>query len=457
MGRAGELGEINVHDLSHQGEGIGRLGTEVVFVPGGLPGDRLRIRLVRRHKGHWSAEIAGIIHPSPDRRRPPCILADHCGGCSLQPLDDQAQIRWKAQQVLQTIRRIAGLEAPVRPILAASAPLGYRNRAIIPLERSADGILRSGYYRRGSHRIVNLNRCPILDGRIDQLIQPIKQDLEASGWPIDRHGGGGLRHLALRVGQATGEVLITLVSADRDLPGLEAMANVWMARWPEVVGVCLNLQDQPTNRLLGEHTHTVAGRPWLEEGFVGLRYRIGADTFFQVNTGQAEAVLPSLLEALGDGSDHGPGELVDAYCGIGTFSLPLAQRGWRIHGLEQHGPSVELARSNAILNGLEEMAQFESTPVAPVLSQRLQPRSEGGGLPHLFVDPPRRGLEPEALAAIGTALPARIAYLSCDPATLARDLGQLAGTGAYELLWLQPIDFFPNTSHVECLAALRRC
>jgi 23S rRNA (uracil1939-C5)-methyltransferase len=358
--------------------------------------------------------------------------------------------------VLQTLNRIAGIEAPVRPILAASAPLGYRNRAIIPLERSADGILRAGYYRRGSHKIVNLNRCPVLDGRIDQLIQPLKQDLEASGWPVDRHGGGGLRHLALRVGQATGEVLITLVSADRNLPGLESLANDWLARWPEVVGVCLNLQDQPTNRLLGERTLTVAGRPWLEEGFAGLRYRIGADTFFQVNTGQAEAVMPSLLEALADGSDHEPGELVDAYSGIGTFSLPLAQRGWRIHGLEQHGPSVELARSNAALNGLEGLAQFECTPVAPVLGQRLLPRSDGDAPPHLFVDPPRRGLEPDAIAAIEATRPARIAYLSCDPATLARDVGQLAGSGAYELLWLQPIDFFPNTSHVECLAALRR-
>ena len=455
MGRAGDLGEISIDDLSHQGEGIGRLGTEVVFVPGGLPGDRLRIRLVRRHKGHWSAEIAGVISPAPDRRRPPCILADNCGGCSLQPLGDGAQARWKFQQVRQTLQRIAGLDAPVRPILAAPAPLGYRNRAIIPLERSADGCLRAGYYRRGSHRIVNLNRCPVLDGRIDRLIQPLKQDLEASGWPIDRHGGGGLRHLALRVGEATGEVLLTLVSADRDLPGLELLATAWMDRWPEVVGVCLNLQDQPTNRLLGERTLTVAGRPWLEEGFAGLRYRIGADTFFQVNTGQAEAVMPSLLEALGEGNEAGPKQLVDAYSGIGTFSLPLAQRGWRIHGLEQHGPSVDLARSNAALNGLEAMAQFECTPVAPVLGQRLQPHTGGDG-PHLFMDPPRRGLEPEALAAIKTVRPARIAYLSCDPATLARDLGQLAADGAYELLWLQPLDFFPNTSHVECLAALRR-
>jgi len=353
--------------------------------------------------------------------------------------------------VLETIRRIAGLEAPVRPILGAPAPLGYRNRAIIPLERRADGTLRAGYYRRGSHRIVNLNRCPVLDARIDQLIQPLKQDLEASDWPIDRHGGGGLRHLALRVGQATGEVLITLVSADRDLPGLEAIANDWMARWPEVVGVCLNLQDQPTNLLLGEPTLTVAGRPWLEEGFSGLRYRIGADTFFQVNTGQAEALVPSLLEALGEGSDHGPGELVDAYCGIGTFSLPLAQAGWSVHGIEQHPAAVALARRNAEANCLTARATFEVGLVGERLPAQLV------GAQALLLDPPRKGLDRRDIGAILAAPPPMLAYLSCDAATLARDLACLAGVDEpYHLDWLQPIDFFPNTSHVEVLAALRR-
>ena len=203
MGRAGELADITVGDLSHRGEGIGRLNDDVVFVPGGLPGDQLRIRLRQRLKGHWQADLVAVIEASRDRRRPPCILADHCGGCSLQPLDDRAQAVWKEQQVRETLRRIGGVHLDVRPILAASEPLGYRNRAILPLERRQDGTLRAGYYRRGSHRIVNLNRCPVLDPRIDALIQPLKDDLEASGWPIDRHGGGGLRHLALReIGRA---------------------------------------------------------------------------------------------------------------------------------------------------------------------------------------------------------------------------------------------------------------
>lgn len=457
MARAGDLAELLIADLSHRGEGVGRLEDEVVFVPGGLPGDRLRIRLQRRQAGHWQAELAGVIEPSADRRRPPCILAEPCGGCSLQPFDDNAEATWKQQLVAETVRRIGGLTPPLRPILRAAGGLGYRNRAILPLERTPEGTLRAGYYRRGSHRIVNLNRCPVLDPRLDALIGPLKQDLEASGWPVDRHGGGGLRHLALRLGSGTGELLITLVAAEAELPGLDRLAQQWLARWPELVGVALNCQSAPDNRLLGEQTRTIAGRSWLEEEFAGLRYRIGADTFFQVNTSQAERMVAPLMEALSTGQDSGNdrGRLIDAYCGIGTFSLPLARQGWRVHGLEQHPASVALAEANAARNGLETFARFEQTPVAPVLADRL--RAAAGEAPaDLFVDPPRKGLEPEALAAIETALPRCIAYLSCDPATLARDLGRLCRDGAYEVLWLQPADFFPNTAHVECLAALRR-
>jgi 23S rRNA (uracil1939-C5)-methyltransferase len=454
MARAGELGEITVEDLSHCGEGIGRLDGEVIFVAGGLPGDQLRIRLRQRHRGHWQAEIAGVIVASPDRRRPPCILADHCGGCSLQPLSDPAQARWKETMVSQTLRRLAAVEGLVRPILVAPRPLGYRNRAILPLERTDDGTLRAGYYRRGSHRIVNLNRCPVLDPRIDRLIQPLKEDLESSGWPVDRHGGGGLRHLALRVGDTSGEVLITLVAADERLPGLEAMASQWMDRWSEVVGVCLNLQPDATNRLFGERTVCLAGRLWLVEGFAGLRYRIGADTFFQVNTHQAEVVVPLLQAAFQPQIEDQPGDLVDAYCGIGTYSLPLARQGWRVHGLEQHAASVDLARRNTRLNGLEDRARFECTPVGAVLAERL--REPSAAVAKLFVDPPRKGLEADVLSAIIEACPPRIAYLSCDPATLARDLARLRDQGPYTIESVQPIDFFPNTSHVECLAVLQR-
>ena len=451
--------ELDIQDLSHDGRGIGRLDGRVVFVDGALPGDRVAVRLLPARRRQLHADLRRILEPSPQRRRPPCILADHCGGCSLQPLTDEGQQLWKQRSLEQSLQRIAGLNLEAQPLMASERALGYRNRAVIPLERSEDGHLKAGYYRRGSHRIVNMNRCPVLDPRIDALIAPLKRDLETSDWPIDRHGlgEGGLKHLALRVGHHTGELLITLISSHPDFDALHAMAESWMERWPELVGVSLNLQPRPTNQLFGPTTLTLAGRGWLWESFAGLRYRIGADTFFQVHTTQAERLVPLMLQGLGTGSGLGTsassgdqgGLVLDAFCGIGTFSLPLAAAGWRVHGIEQHAPAVELARVNAATNGLSDQATFEVSSVAAALPSLLDSADA------LLLDPPRKGLEAPVLAAILAAPPHRLLYLSCDPATLSRDLGLLCAE-AYAPLSVQPIDFFPNTSHIETLAVLER-
>jgi 23S rRNA (uracil1939-C5)-methyltransferase len=263
---------------------------------------------------------------------------------------------------------------------------------------------------------------------------------------VNLSGEGGLRHLALRVGQHTGEVLITLVSSHGVLPGLTELAQQWQQRWPEVVGVCLNLQPKASNTVMGPVTETICGRPWLQERFAGQALRIAADTFFQVNTLQAERVVPLLQEGLAPLTDR---TIVDAYCGIGTFSLPLAAAGAQVLGLEVHGGSVEQARSNAARNGLER-ALFEEADVASVLASRLQ-AADG-----LLLDPPRKGLSDQAIDAIVTTLPSRIAYISCNPATLARDLGLLCQDNRYRLTRVQPVDFFPQTSHVETVALLER-
>jgi 23S rRNA (uracil1939-C5)-methyltransferase len=197
MASVGEKLQMEITDLGHDGQGVGRHDGQVVFVSGALPGDTVEVRLQAVARRHLVGQLMRVLTPSPQRRRPPCILADNCGGCSLQPLEDTAEAEWKQRSLEQTLQRIGGLSAPVRPLLAAEPTLGYRNRALIPLERSADGTLRAGYYRRGSHRIVNMARCPVLDPRIDAMIAPLKADLEASDWPIDRHGGiVGYRRIA---------------------------------------------------------------------------------------------------------------------------------------------------------------------------------------------------------------------------------------------------------------------
>ena len=440
--------ELRIDGLSHDGQGVGRLDGVVWFVPGALPGETVAVRLRHRAKRHCLAELIGIVEASEERRRPPCILADRCGGCTLQHMDDPAQDRWKSSKVEEALTRLAHLNAPVQPTLHSSEPIGYRNRAIIPLERCGDGSLRAGYYRRATHRIVNMNRCPVLDPRLDQLIAPLKLDLEETGWPVDRDLAqeGGLRHLALRVGHHTGEVLLTLISSHTELEGLSEMGRRWLERWPQLVGVTVNLQPLPTNALMGPDNEVVAGRSWLHERLAGLDLRIGPDTFFQVNTVQAERVVPLLHQAL---ATQSPGRLIDAYCGIGTYGLPLARAGWKVHGIERNAEAIRLATINAAANGLQGQISFEVDDVAAALDLRLE------GCDALVVDPPRKGLDPAVVTAILEKPPATVLYLSCDPATLARDLSLLVAHGPYGLEMVQPLDFFPQTSHVETLVVLR--
>lgn len=451
--RVGQRLECTVTGLSHDGRGVAPLQGSVALVTGALPGEQVRLRLEHRARRHWLAQLETVLEPSAQRCRPACELADHCGGCSLQPLQLQAQRHWKRGRVVEALARIARLpesEQRVAATLCGGDGLGYRNRATLPLERRPDGSLRAGYYRSGSHTLVDVSHCPVLDPRLDRLIAPLKRDLESTGWPVDRHltAQGGLRHLALRLAHHSGELLVTLVSSHADLPGLQRWAERWLQRWPQLVGVCLNIQDRPTNVLLGPQTAVVAGRGWIDESVAGLRLSIGADTFFQVNTPMAERVVPLLLAGL-DGLE--PGLVLDAYCGIGTFSLPLAAAGWQVLGIERGAAAVERARHNAQRNQLSQRCSFVEGAVGALLAARIN------RVQALLVDPPRKGLEAPALAAILASPPRRLLYLSCDPATLARDLAALAGTdGPYRLGAVQPLDFFPQTSHVETLATLVR-
>jgi 23S rRNA (uracil1939-C5)-methyltransferase len=450
--RGDTLRDVRIEDLTREGMGLGRLDGQVVLVPGALPGDHVRVRITRHARRHLLATLVSLEEASPDRRKPPCILADRCGGCTLLALDDPAQILWKQQHVEQTLQRLGGVAVAPLPLLSAPQPLGYRNRAVIPLERTPEGKLRAGYYRRGSHQIVNMNHCPVLDPRLDAMIAPLKADLEASAWPVDRHGaagqaGAGLRHLALRIGRRSGERLLTLVASHGELPGLPELATAWMARWPELVGVTFNLQPQPDNRLFGPENITIRGRDWLLDSFAGVDLQIGPDTFFQVCSEQAERVVALLQEALGPPR----GQIVEGYCGIGTFSLPLARSGWRVWGIESHGGAIALARRNAERNGLLERCTFVAGDVAEALEQGLLQEPAA-----VLLDPPRKGLEEGVVASLLRQRPPLVAYLSCDPATLARDLGRLTGEGGYRVNRVQPLDFFPNTSHVEVLALLDR-
>ncbi|MEM6714816.1 MAG: 23S rRNA (uracil(1939)-C(5))-methyltransferase RlmD [Cyanobacteria bacterium P01_F01_bin.56] len=444
--------ELEITDLSSDGDGVGRWDNRVVFVPNTVPGDRIRARLVFVKSKFGRGQVVKIAEASSDRIRPACIVADKCGGCQWQSVAYLAQLAAKQQQVLDALERIGHFtDIPLSPIMGADNPLSYRNKATYPLGVSAKDQVKAGYFRKGSHQIVNLNQCPVQDDHLDPLLAEVKQDIQARGWSIYNEAtkAGDLRHLALRVGRRTGQVLLTLVSTTWELPGIEAQSADWKMRFPNLVGVCVNLNPKPGNAIWGPETRFVIGAPYLEERFANLTFHIYPTTFFQVYTEQAERLLRVILDEL---QLQGTEFVVDAYCGIGTLTLPIAQRAQYCLGLEVQAEAIATAIENARLNGISN-AHFEAGTVDKLLPQAT--RFLADRQPDVVVlDPPRKGCSDRVLSALLSLKPQRIAYMSCNPATLARDLKRLCGEGGYRLQRAQAADFFPQTAHVECVAFL---
>lgn len=443
--------DLLIDDLSSSGDGLGRWQERVVFVPDTVPGDRVRTRLVQVKPTFARGKLKQLLEPSPNRLRPPCIVADKCGGCQWQVVSYPTQLAAKQQQVVDALTRIGGFEDPqVLSIVGAENPLQYRNKATYPLVRSPEGRVKAGYFRKGSHKLVNLNQCPVQDERLDPLLAEVKQDIQERGWSIyneSRHTGR-LRHLALRVGRRTGQLLLTLVSTAPNLKDIELQAQEWMERYPALVGVCVNLNPAKTNAIFGPETLVIEGQPYVEEVFADLQFRIHATTFFQVNTEQAERLVQWIIQDL---QLQGNETVIDAYCGVGALTLPLAQKARRVMGLEVQPEAVQQGLANAGLNGIDNV-EFRAGEVGDLLPQAGA--DLGNPVDVVVLDPPRKGCDRTVLDALINLKPGRIVYMSCNPATLARDLEMLRDQGGYTLVKVQPADFFPQTPHVECVAIL---
>lgn len=442
----GQLIELEIEDLNHQGEGVGRVNGCVVFVPDTVVGDRALVKILRLKKQYSQGKLEKLLQSSPHRIRPHCIVADKCGGCQWQHIAYDYQTQIKRHQVEQTLSRVGGFtQPPVAPTVLPGDPLGYRNKATYPLGVSSTKNIQAGYYRKGTHKLINLNQCPVQDPRLNPLLAEVKADIQQQGWSIDQQldGSGQLRHLSLRIGRRTGEMLLTLVTTTWDLPGITSQAEAWLQRYPQLVGVALNLNQAKTNAIFGEQTRAIAGQPYLREIFAGLELRLLPQTFFQVNTETAEAVLEVIRERL---QLQGNELLIDAYCGIGTFTLPLAENVAQAIGIEVQASSVEQGKINAAINNLTNVT-FQTGAVETLLPE----------LPHpdvLLIDPPRKGCDRRVVETIRQICPTRLVYISCQPATLARDLQLLCENNLYRLSFIQPADFFPQTAHIEVVAFL---
>ncbi len=450
MIKQGDLVDIEIIDLSSEGYGIGKVEQQVVFVPDTVTDDRVSTRIVKVKKKYANGKLVKLNEKSAHRIRPRCIVADKCGGCSWQHIDYQYQLQIKENQVKETLTRIGGFEDfTVQPILS-DQDLSYRNKVNYPLGLSQRGNIKTGYYQKGSHDIVNINQCPIQDDRLDPFLAEIKQDLQELGIRIynEKNGRGQLRHLCFRIGKHTGEILLTLVSTTLSDDELENQAQEWVERYPNLVGVCLNHNPKKTNVIFGKTTQLLAGRDYIKEEFANLTFHLRPDTFFQVNTVVAENLLVKIIEQLDLKGDE---IVLDLYSGIGTFSLPLAQKTKQVIGIESHPVSVEQASHNAEVNEIENIEFIKG------LTEEILPTLEILYPDIVILDPPRKGCQPEVLETLANDFqPEKIVYISCHPATLARDLKLLCENGKYKITWVQPADFFPQTPHVEATVILQK-
>jgi len=447
--RRGDLLDLSIDDLAFGGEGVGRADGYVVFVRGGLPGDRLRVRIVEARARFGRGVIDAVLEPSPDRVTPPCPYVGRCGGCRLQHLAYPAQLRFKAKQVRDCLERIGGLGPfELRPILPAPEPLGYRNKMEFTIagEPPAVGLHEAERY----DVVLDIERCLLQSDTMNALLDEFRREVRARGLSVwdPATERGLLRFVMLREGRRTGEALVNVVGAAPDVEALAPLAARLQARVPATASVVLNVNAKKAAVAVGTEEHLLLGRDHIRESLGGLSFQVSPNSFFQTNTLQAERLFGVVEEACAlDGSET----VLDLFSGTGAISLGLARHARRVYGIELAAEAVADARRNAQANGIDTCT-FLCGEVRHVLPRLLE---EGVRASVVVADPPRAGFHPKALKALVTLAPERLVYVSCNPATLARDLGELTRQG-YRLEWVQPVDMFPQTPHIEAVARLRR-
>ena len=440
---------IAVERLNSEGQGVGSLGGLACFVDGALPGETVRGRVVTQKRNYARLAADTIENPSPERVDPECPYYSACGGCQVMHMNYPAQLAFKTRKVREALERIGKLESPaVADCLPAPSPQRYRNKLQFNVRAGKNGA-EIGFFARASHRVVPIADC-LVHSALGQKVYRTILELVGSHAiaPYDENADSGfLRHVLLRSSEATHEALVVFVTRSaggKDAEALAALAAELMRRHPEVIGVLQNVNEVYGNTILGKKTRTLAGRDYLRERLLGLEFHVSARSFFQVNTAQAERLFRAAIETAGlTGSER----VLDAYSGTGVLGIAIAASSGSVVGIETVPEAVADARANAERNGITN-AEF-------LLGDAENLFAQAGKVDVAFLDPPRKGCEEKFLAGLASLGPRRIVYISCDPATLARDLHFLGARG-YALERALPVDMFPQTSHVECIAVLKR-
>ena len=449
---------LEITGMTAEGSGVGRAAAEgegpglAVFVPFTAIGDVIDCRIVKASSGHAFGRLEALTVPSPDRdgeAAGDCPAFGRCGGCVYRHVRYEAELEYKWQRVADALRRIGGLELTPEPILGAPRPDGYRNKAQFP---AAPGPYRPliGFYAPRSHCVVEQHHCPLqpaVFGEAVDIVTRWAKKAGAGGYD-EQTGAGLLRHIYLRQAQATGEVMVCLVCTSGKIPRAQALVSALRQGVPGLVSVMVNINRERTNVILGQNEFVLWGKDHITDTLCGLNFRLSPRSFYQVNREQAERLYALAAE---EAALTGKEVLLDLYCGTGTIGLSMAARAGQVIGVEAVLPAVEDARRNAADNGIAN-ARFLCADAAKAAAQL---EAEGVRPEVVVLDPPRKGCDASLLQTVATMAPSRIVYVSCDPATLARDLARFREKG-YETRRVTPVDMFPRTPHVETVALLSR-
>ncbi len=438
---------VTVEDYTAEGFGLARYQGYVLFIPGTVAGEEAEVLVVKAGKNFGYGKLLRILKASPHRVEPACGLARRCGGCAFWHLSYEEEARLKERRVQDQLRRIGGLDLQVSPILAADRQTEYRNKAQFPI-RQVKGKAVGGFYAPGSHGVVSGAPCAIQPAVFNEMLAATLEFMEQHRLPAYEEQGytGLVRHLYLRRGEATGQVLVCLVINGRAFEQKEAYAAFMAERFPVVKTVTVNYNDRNTNVVLGKRTETVLGPGYIEDILLGKTYKIAPQSFYQVNRRQTEVLYQKAIDLCGL---TGKERVLDLYCGIGTIGLSMAEHCRELVGVEIVPQAIENAKENARRNGVEN-AEFFCADAGTAAARFAE---EGRQFDVIVVDPPRKGCDEATLRAIQRMAPRRLVYVSCNPATLARDL-KILETFGFKTQSATPVDLFPRTHHVETIAYL---
>ena len=445
---------LRIERLSSDGSGVAHSADgEAVFVPGTAPGDEARVRIVKDCGRYAFGILDELLTPSPDRIPVDCPVAGPCGGCSLRHLDYAAELRAKQESVLDAFRRIGGLEVPVLDILPSPDVDRYRNKVQFPVGIDKNGVPCIGFYAGRTHRIVPCPDCKLQPSVLNEIGNALCAFFAQQGIrPYDEQSGKGLvRHIFLRRGAHSGQIMVCLVCTRAKLPHAEQLCTALRGQFPAISTILLNVNAKNTNVILGSENHILYGPGYIEDTLCGVPVRLGPLSFYQVNTLAAERLYGVAAQYAQLTPDD---TLLDLYCGMGTIGLSMAEQCRELIGVEIVPEAIESAKANAARMG-KAVAAKSRFFCADAGQAATQLAAEGLHPDIVMLDPPRKGCDEATLSAVVRMAPRRVVYVSCNPATAARDAAWLEQNG-YHAEKVQPVDLFPRTKHCECVIALSK-